>query len=469
MKENRHFVEKRIWFSKWYKWIALALFILFFLCFLPKCCSNKPIAPNSIKQVESDSISFNIDPYKRRIIDTEKIEIINDDPLNRLAINDLINVYLNDNVNIEEFYINTIETLANHAIVVTDTAEVYKRIQFQVAKDEKEDIMNVLRQDILNVKFVTYEWLYKRATTQLTDPDFNIVDNTWFYEKIGVFDAWNYTRGNPSIKIAILDDGFDLNHNELKNKFILPWNVINYNDKVYADAEDLFHGTHVAGSIIAEANNGFGISGVAPDCTFIPIQISDKSGYISTSALLDGIFYALKNKADIINLSIAISLGQMAEWFNIDDQEFIRSHYLKDEERLWKEVFEIAQESNVIIVQAAGNDNILAGVDPMNRNEFSITVGAVNEYLELSDFTNYGQDVDVFAPGTNIYSSLPNNEMGYLDGTSMASPIVAGAIALIKSHSPNLQAEEIISMLRTQSSTTSNNLIDLGLLFNDVL
>lgn len=470
MKEERHFIEKRIWFSKWYKWIALILFILLLLCILPKCCSNfdqnKSKGNNS--SVSNDTISFHIDPHQRRIIDPDKIENIPDDPFNRDVVNDLVNVYLNDTINIKNFYAETRDKLSNYNLIPTDTAEAYKRIQFRVDIPDKEEIMLALRKDTVNVKFVTNEWIYQKATIP-NDPDFSNPKNQWFYEKTGVFEAWDYTKGDASIKIAVLDDGFDLNHNELKNNFTKPWNVIHYNDRVYANKDYLFHGTHVAGSIVAAADNNFGISGVAPNCTFIPVQISDESGYITISSLLDGVFYALKNKADIINLSIALSLGQNSKALNKNQQNFIREHYLKDEERLWDEVFEIAKNSNTIIVQAAGNDNILAGLDPMKRNKNSIIVGALDSNLELTSFTNYGNDVDVYAPGFQIYSSLPENNMGYLDGTSMASPIVAGSIALIKSYRPDLNPAEIFELIHTSTSKSKNHLLDLSLIFNDLL
>lgn len=470
MEGEKHFIEKKIWFSKWYKWIAVGLFIILMLCVLPKCCSHDFVGRNHNTTPNTDTISFHIDPHKRRIIDPDRIEPLKDDPLNRRVVSDLVNVYLKDTVEIKKFYAETKNRLSNYNLTTTDTAEVYKRIQFKVDISDKENIMIALRQDSINVKFVTNEWVYQRTITHSTsDPGYKDPKNSWFYEKIGVFDAWNYTKGNSSVKIAVLDDGFDLNHKELKNKYTNPWNVVHYNDVVYANTHDLYHGTHVAGSIIGEAGNSFGISGVAPNCTFIPVQISYESGIITISSLLDGIFYALKNKADIINLSIAMTMGQTSKSLNKNQQLFIRNHYLLDEEKLWDEVFEIAKNSNTIIVQAAGNDNVMAGIDPMKRSGNSIIVGALNPNLDLTAFTNYGADVDVYAPGFQIYSSLPNNNMGYLDGTSMASPIVAGSIALIKSHRPNLAAEEIIKLIRTSSSKNTNQFLDLGLIFNDLL
>lgn len=480
MKEVRHFIEKRIWFSKWYKWISLLLLLLLLFCLFFKRCSNPSINQNSnnnnagnLDNKNDNGFSDNrdvaplpINRNRQRPIDPDKIESDPNDPLNRDFINDLVNVYLKDTVDIENFYYEAVKDMPNYTLVPTDTAEAYKRIQFMVNKNDRDEIILAFKSDSSRVKYATKEWVFKSLTVSIpfNDPEYSDDQNKWFYEKTGVFDAWEYTKGKPEIKIAVLDDGFDLKHKELKNKFITPWNVMNYSDYVNSNEQNQFHGTHVAGTIVAEANNNFGISGVAPDCTFIPVQIADNSGYITTSSVLDGIFYALKNKANIINLSIAFSLGSAAKHINKNEQLLIKNTQLKDEEKLWEEVFEIAEKSNTIIVQAAGNDAVLSGVDPMKRNKNCIVVGALDSNLNHTSFTNFGDDVDVFVPGQQIYSSLPNDKMGYLDGTSMASPIVAGSVALIMSYKPDLNAEEIIKLVR--ASVGNNKVFNLTKIFN---
>lgn len=488
MKKIKYHIKGRVWFFKAYKWIALVLFLLLLLCLFFKCCSsdnthNQSRKENAQELHRSPNESLRntpikpknggvqlLSPRKPRVIDPDKIIVLPDDPLNRQVISDLVNVYLKDTIDIENYFVRTRNKLTNFDFSPIDTAEAYKRIQFEIDKMDKEDFMAALRKDTGSVKFVTHEWVYKQANVSVNkDPAFSIPKNSWFYEKIGVFEAWKHTKGNPAIKIAVLDDGFDLEHIELKNKYTLPWNVMDYNGEVYADEQSLSHGTHVSGLIIAEADNGFGISGVAPKCTLMPIQIADRSGYFTISTLLDGLFYAFKNKADIINLSIALSLGQHARYIDEENQAFIRDNDLKDEEKLWKEVFEIAKKSNTVIVQAAGNDHVLSGVDPMKRSENSIVVGAVDENLRLTSFSNYGSDVDVYAPGQQIYSTLPNNKMGYEDGTSMASPIVAGAVALIKSYNTDLSAQEIIQLIKDSVKNKQNPVIDLREIFNGLL
>jgi len=222
--------------------------------------------------------------------------------------------------------------------------------------------------------------------------------------------------------------------------------------------------------IIAKADNNFGISGIAPNCKFIPIQISDETGVITTSSLLDGIFYALKNGADVINISIAMSLADI-RGISPNKQKQISKEYLLEEARMWEEVYTIAADQGVIIVQAAGNDGLLAEIDPMKRSHATIIVGALSRNEHLADFSNVGNMVSVFAPGVGILSSMPNDQMGKLDGTSMASPIVAGCVALIKSTNNTLTNDEIIRLIQSTGKKIPNHqgvLIQIGRILNEL-
>ena len=481
MKQNKHKISQKIYQSKWYKWLALILFLLIILCLTLKCCKNTK-SKNSFAAKPLPSLPGRIPPGDRteakplpslpgRIppVDRGKIITIPDDPFKREAINDLVNIYLKDSIDISSFSTEIQNKYKDEIIEPTYFAEEYKRIQFRINESKKSFLMNELKKDTAQVKFVTHEWILKQSFSKKNnDPDFAKKEYSWFYEKIGLEEAWSYTKGDTSIKIAIIDDGFDLRHPELKNKFIKPWNVFNYNDSVYGIKNKIFHGTHVASSAIGELNNGFGISGVAPNCKFIPIQISDENGIITTSSLLDGIFYALKNKAQIINLSLGLSLGPMASQLNKRDQEDIIKNKFKDEEELWREVFTIALDEDVLIVQAAGNDNVESAIDPMKRSANTIIVGACDQNFEHSKFTNYGNNITVFAPGTQIYSSLPNNEMGFLDGTSMASPIVTGCVALIKSYKPLMKANQIIELIKKSSIDNPDKVIRINKILSDL-
>lgn len=463
MKKTRHILSQKVYHSKWYKWISLILFILFLICFVLKCCSSNV---NSNKIAVTNPLPSN--PNIIEPIDPGKIQPVPDDPFDREAVNDLINIYLKEHVDIASFSEGIQKKYTGYSIIPTYFAEEYKRIQFKVDPVSKMELMENIRSEVSDVKYVTHEWIFQQGFKSLNDPDFVNENNKWFYEVIGLHDAWKISMGDTSVKIAVIDDGFDLNHKELKNQYENPWNVFEYSVNVFGVPDKIFHGTHVAATVVGEVNNNFGISGVAPKCKLIPIQISDKNGIITITSILDGFFYALKNKADVINLSLGFSLGPNASKLSQKEQQDIINTLFKDEEELWSDVFAIALEENCVIVQAAGNDNVSAAIDPMKRNSNCLNVGATNQSSNRTDFSNYGNVVNVFAPGKEIYSALPNNSMGYLDGTSMSSPIITGCVALIKSVKPDLSSHEIIKLIVHEAENDKFNMIRIDQILSNL-
>ncbi len=201
---------------------------------------------------------------------------------------------------------------------------------------------------------------------------------------------------------------------------------------------DESHGTHVAGIIAAERDNGKGMNGVANNVAIMSIR-AVPNGDEYDKDIARGIRYAVDNGARIINGSFGKSFSPKAEWVY--------------------EAIKYAADKNVLFVHAAGNDSADLD-DPANANfpndqvkngpEISdnvITVGALNsEYGSelVASYSNYGNiNVDVFAPGTDIYSTYPNNEYEYSPGTSMAAPAVAGVAALVMSQYPSLTAAQV--------------------------
>lgn len=209
-------------------------------------------------------------------------------------------------------------------------------------------------------------------------------------------------------------------------------------DPEKADAK---HGTHVAGIIAAERNNGIGMNGVARNIKIMAVRaVPDGDEYDKDIAL--GIRYAVDNGAKVINTSFGKYYSTHPEWV-IDAIKY-------------------AAKKDVLIVNAAGNDALDMDVTriypndqtPNNNEEIAdnfLTVGASNfDYGSdlVARFSNYGQtNVDVFAPGTKIWSTTPNDEYEFLQGTSMASPAVAGVAAMIRSLYPKLSAAEVKEVL----------------------
>lgn len=202
--------------------------------------------------------------------------------------------------------------------------------------------------------------------------------------------------------------------------------------------EDESHGTHVAGIIAAERNNGIGVNGVANNVAIMSIR-AVPNGDEYDKDIARGIRYAVDNGARIINGSFGKSFSPNAQWVY--------------------DAIKYAADNNVLFVHAAGNDG--ADLDnPINANfpndqvnngpeiaDNVITVGALNPKYGselVASYSNYGKiNVDIFAPGTDIYSTYPNNDYEYSPGTSMAAPGVAGVAALVMSQYPSLTAAQV--------------------------
>ena len=218
-------------------------------------------------------------------------------------------------------------------------------------------------------------------------------------------------------------------------------NYYDFNDRFYGNGDVMantpFHGTHVSGIIAAARNNGIGVDGVANNVRIMTIRaVPDGDEHDKDIAL--AIRYAVDNGAKIINMSFGKSFSPQKKW--IDD------------------AVRYAQSKGVLLVHAAGNDG--KNVDStenfpnpnfadtkMKASNF-ITVGASGDPKTggiAADFSNYGKnEVDVFAPGVKIYSTIPGgNTYGFAQGTSMASPVVAGLAAFILSYYPDLTPEQI--------------------------
>ncbi|HAA22372.1 MAG TPA: hypothetical protein DCR93_22755 [Cytophagales bacterium] len=385
------------------------------------------------------------EPGLRQPIDSTKIIVPPGDSLKRPIISNLLNVYVQDSVDLKVFANQVIYQYPQDSIQVTYYADEYKRIQFQIPAARRDTLKKSLKQDFAVVKFVVFESILNNQQTA-QDPGFSDINNHWFYEQIGLYDAWKQTMGKPEVKIAIIDDSFDATHPELINQIDSPWNVFEYSPNLNT-YRTLVHGTHVAGTAVGESDNGVGISGVAPRCRLIPIQIADAQGRMTTTSILDGIFYALKNDADVINMSLGLDLAHLVGWLSEQEQEQYANTIFQDEAAMWNEVYEIAQKENTVIVQAAGNSNVVTSLDPMKRSSVTIVVGATDRNQQKAGFSNYGQKVDIYAPGVGIYSSVPNQRFERMDGTSMASPMVAGCVGLIKSVDSTLSATDIIQLM----------------------
>lgn len=262
------------------------------------------------------------------------------------------------------------------------------------------------------------------------DPDWSL---QWAPQKIQADWAWNTTTGNSSILVAVVDTGIDYTHPDLSANYVpLGFDWVNNDTDVM---DDCGHGTHCAGIIAASINNSIGIAGLA-QVRIMAEKVLDYSGFGYDDWVANGIIHAVNEGAKIISLSLG----------GYGDSELLH------------DAVRYAYSAGVLLVAAAGNDNTNMESYPAAYNEV-IAVAATDQNDVKADFSNYGDWIELAAPGVGIYSTMPTyqvylNSMGYsmnydyLSGTSMACPQVAGVAALVWSLYPNKSRDWIRQWLR---------------------
>lgn len=229
----------------------------------------------------------------------------------------------------------------------------------------------------------------------------------WEITLFNIPELWRLTQGE-GVKIAVIDTGCDLSHEDLKNNLLQGKNFVNKNK----DPIDLNgHGTHVSGTIAAE-NNTVGMVGVAPKAKIIPIKALNDSGNGNSKDVAESIIWAADQGADFITMSLG-SPDPMA-----DVHESIK----------------YAASKNCITFCAAGNAGKTRQIFyPANYPE-TIGIGSIDENFERAGFSCTGDDLDFLAPGVKIFSTVPTNWYAYMSGTSMSTPFATGCAALLLSY-----------------------------------
>lgn len=241
--------------------------------------------------------------------------------------------------------------------------------------------------------------------------------------------GWHVSKGNKEVIVGVVDTGVDLTHPDLKGQLLKGYNAI---DPTKPPSDDVGHGTHVAGIIGALVNNGEGVAGMTWYNKILPVKVLDDSGAGTSYSVAQGIIWAADHGAKVINMS----LGNYAE-----------ASFLHD-------AVKYAYDKDVVLVAATGNDNTNQPGYPAAYPEV-FAVSATTKSKDKASFSNYGDYVDVVAPGENIASTYMDNQYAALSGTSMACPHVSALAALIRSVNPNLKNTEVMDIMR-------NNVIDLG-------
>ena len=379
------------------------------------------------------------------------------------------------------------------------TVDMY---QVEVEENEKHAIAKRLD---------THPWIVsatlnviRRPLKSFNDPFIKDQEKGWGIRRINVESAWDKSTGQ-NVTVAIVDSGTRVTHEEVEGKTTEEYSYATSSNKmqlkefytpkrnqegqlVYELDYVAGHGTHVTGTATGAANNGAGTAGIAPDANVMPIQVlyfvsldrkynNLEVGYVSGSSaeIVAGITRAIAKGADVINLSLGPSYnpetiknyvnGNEATRRKIEQETFIprRTADLK----AYKKVLDLAKKQNVILVNAAGNDNIPAEFDAFCYSQRMISVAATKSDDQRASFSNYGEYTTVSAPGFNIHSAFSKSDNSYknMPGTSMACPHVAGTVALMKSIYPELTFEQARNILR-KTGTTLDTDKEIGPLIN---
>lgn len=251
----------------------------------------------------------------------------------------------------------------------------------------------------------------------------------WGVSLVQAPQVWTQTRGE-GIKILVLDTGIDYRHPDITPNFKGGINFTNSRATDYMDRNG--HGTHCSGIIAGADRNYLGIVGVAPGAHLYAGKVLNDNGSGSFDWLIRGLDFAVEKKMDIVSMSLGA---------DFDPGEEVHAAIKR------------ARDAGIILVAASGNEaghvNWPAAYDEV------IAVGAIDQAFDAADFSNFGEAVDVAAPGVDIYSSYPNKRYAKLSGTSMATPMVTGVIALLQAYArkKGIQAgpDRIIEMIKNRS------------------
>ena len=335
------------------------------------------------------------------------------------------------------------------------------------------DLENPSRENVID----TIEKLKAMPNIEYAEPNYNVYEfsepNDTYYQNgkqavldlIGAKKLWDFDIDCSDVTVGVMDSGIQTNHEDLIDNIwvntgeivgdgidndgngyiddIYGWNCGDSNGDVSYVSN---HGVHVAGIVSAVTDNSKGVASVARNAKIASIKIFNSSGKSTLSYIIEGINYAKKNDINIINCSFGTT-----GWGDKTVESF-------------KSLFEAVP--NIFFVIAAGNttsfsqaDNDKVAVYPSQLTkdlDNVISVANTTSSDELSSTSHYGAtSVDIAAPGTVIYSTIPTSSYGTMSGTSMATPMVASAVAVMRAVNPNISAKEIKETLCSSSDKLS--------------
>ena len=268
----------------------------------------------------------------------------------------------------------------------------------------------------------------EETSPSLTGPNDQYYSKQWNLHQIGIEGAWSQTKGS-GITVAVIDTGITKVRDLYETKFVKGYDFVNDREEA---KDDNGHGTHVAGTIAQATNNKYGVAGIAYEASLMPLKVLSSYGGGTVADIAEAIKFAADKGADVINMSLGGG----------------------GESKLMKEAIEYAHRKGVVIIAAAGNENTNGASYPA-RYPYVIGVSAIGPDGEKAPYSNFGAGVDISAPGGSeagkiLQETIDDNGEGVFlgfQGTSMASPHVAGVAALIKAAGIK-EPDEVLKVLK---------------------
>ena len=335
------------------------------------------------------------------------------------------------------------------------------------------DLENPSRENVID----TIEKLKAMPNIEYAEPNYNVYEfsepNDTYYQNgkqavldlIGAKKLWDFDIDCSDVAVGVMDSGIQTNHEDLIDNIwvntgeiagdgidndgngyiddIYGWNCGDSNGDVsYVDE----HGVHVAGIISAATNNSKGVASVARNAKIASIKIFNSRGKSTLSYIIEGINFAKKNDINIINCSFG-GTGWGSSSVNT----------IKSAMAAVPDMFFVIAAGNTTSASEANNDKVAVYPSQLTKDlDNVISVANTTSSDELSSTSHYGaKSVDIAAPGTDIYSTIPTSSYGTMSGTSMATPMVASAVAVMRAVNPNISAKEIKETLCSSSDKLS--------------
>lgn len=453
------------WGFSWWPWVlfALLLLLLALLLLFADGCNGayaNHYSPVTGRFDPNPLPGFTPDVPNNMVPITDE-QLVVDPITGALLAEGRMNVYpKNQSVTFTGYLEALQEAVGSQNVTVADYCHETRRVQLDIGELDFDAFKQELKGELAAFDLLIWpERIYSTNAATATAVNTPQALGSWHLDAVKARGVLARRQGSQAITIAVIDSGFDTDHPGLNQDTTSIYHVVRRDHEVYA-SPNITHGTHVAGLAISESLGSDKLQGIGFGCQWMPIQLTDvdEARGFSQTQIIDGILYALNHGADIVNLSLGLLnpefvLSLFSKRGHQGIQELIAA--TQDDANLWDEIFQMGEDNNCLFVIAAGNESCPMELDPMQRSSYPVYVAATTNEDKLAEFSNFptrnlltpAQTTCVAAPGDSLLSCAVTGDVMYMKGTSMAAPVVAGALGFVRSQAPQLRNVELRGLL----------------------